>query len=101
MTKGPQPLPLSAEVPLAFAAGLVSLAAVAVALGDAEALVEEALEHAQRGNSELRELAHGILPDVLTRNGLRAGIAAVVARELRVESPAGGGTRLVATLPIP
>ena len=29
----------------------------------AEALVGEALEHAQRSNAELRELAHGILPD--------------------------------------
>jgi signal transduction histidine kinase len=48
--------------------------------GTAESLVGEALEHAERGNAELRELAHGILPAVLTRGGLRAGIDAVVAR---------------------
>jgi signal transduction histidine kinase len=33
----------------------------------AESLVDEALEQAQRGNTELRELAHGILPSALTR----------------------------------
>jgi PAS domain S-box-containing protein len=48
--------------------------------GEAASLVAEALEQAERGNIELRELAHGILPPVLTRTGLRAGIGAVVAR---------------------
>jgi signal transduction histidine kinase len=48
--------------------------------GKAESLLGEALEHAERGNEELRELAHGILPAVLTRGGLRAGINAFVAR---------------------
>ena len=48
--------------------------------GEAEALVGEALEHAQQGNAELRELAHGILPAVLTRGGLHAGVDAFVAR---------------------
>ena len=38
---------------------------------DAESLVAEALEHAEQSNAELRELAHGILPAVLTRGGLR------------------------------
>jgi signal transduction histidine kinase len=45
-----------------------------------EALLGEALEHAEQGNEELRELAHGILPAVLTRGGLRAGVNALVAR---------------------
>ncbi len=45
-----------------------------------EALLGEALQHAEQGNAELRELAHGILPAVLTRGGLRAGVDALVAR---------------------
>jgi signal transduction histidine kinase len=43
-------------------------------------LIERALEHAERGNRELRELAHGILPAVLTRGGLPAGVDALVSR---------------------
>ena len=43
-------------------------------------LLAEALEHAERANVELRELAHGILPDVLTRGGLRAGVDALASR---------------------
>ena len=43
-------------------------------------LVQDALDHAQRATDELRELAHGILPAVLTRGGLRAGIDALAAR---------------------
>jgi signal transduction histidine kinase len=46
----------------------------------AEALVAEALEHAEQGKVELRELAHGILPAALTRGGLRAGVNAIVTR---------------------
>jgi signal transduction histidine kinase len=42
-------------------------------------LLNEALEHAERANSELRELAHGILPDTLRRGGLRAGIEGLIA----------------------
>jgi signal transduction histidine kinase len=49
-------------------------------VGTAESLVGEALEQAAQANRELRELAHGILPAVLTRGGLRAGVEAVVAR---------------------
>ncbi|HWH19427.1 MAG TPA: GAF domain-containing sensor histidine kinase, partial [Solirubrobacterales bacterium] len=50
------------------------------------ALVDEALVQAQQGNEELRELAHGILPSVLTRGGLAAGVDALVARlDLLVE----------------
>jgi signal transduction histidine kinase len=51
-----------------------------------ESLIAEALEHAQQGNEALRELAHGILPAVLTQGGLRAGIETVVSRiDLPVE----------------
>jgi signal transduction histidine kinase len=48
--------------------------------GEAASLVGEALEHAEQANAELRELAHGILPSVLTAGGLRAGINSVVSR---------------------
>ena len=47
---------------------------------DAHALLTEALEHAEQATSELRELAHGILPAVLTHGGLRAGIDALATR---------------------
>jgi signal transduction histidine kinase len=43
-------------------------------------LVAEALAHAKRANVELRDLAHGILPAVLTRGGLRAGVDALASR---------------------
>ena len=43
-------------------------------------LVDQALAQAEEANAELRELAHGILPSVLTRGGLRAGVETVVAR---------------------
>jgi PAS domain S-box-containing protein len=60
----------------------LKLAHEALAETDAEAgsLVAEALEQAERSNAELRELAHGILPPVLTRGGLRAALDAVVER---------------------
>jgi signal transduction histidine kinase len=48
--------------------------------GSAQSLVGEALQHAEAGNSELRELAHGILPAVLTHRGLAAAGDALVAR---------------------
>jgi PAS domain S-box-containing protein len=48
--------------------------------GKAAALVGEALGHARSANSELRELVHGILPAILTRGGLRAGIDALLSR---------------------
>jgi PAS domain S-box-containing protein len=47
---------------------------------DAKALLAETLGNAERAMAEVRELAHGILPAVLTRGGLRAGVAAVVSR---------------------
>jgi signal transduction histidine kinase len=43
-------------------------------------LLTEALDHAQMATNELRELAHGILPDVLTQGGLRAGVDALASR---------------------
>jgi signal transduction histidine kinase len=43
-------------------------------------LVSEALQHAEAANDELRELAHGILPHVLTRGGLQAGVDELAAR---------------------
>jgi signal transduction histidine kinase len=43
----------------------------------AEGLVHEALENAERANEELRELARGIMPAVLTRNGLGPALEAV------------------------
>jgi signal transduction histidine kinase len=46
----------------------------------ARSLIGEALEHATQGNRELRELAHGILPAVLTHGGLRAAVGSVVTR---------------------
>jgi PAS domain S-box-containing protein len=48
--------------------------------GKAESFIADALEQAEQGNTELRELAHGILPAVLTHGGLRAGIRSVVRR---------------------
>jgi signal transduction histidine kinase len=58
------------------------LAQRALSNADANAgeLVAEALRHAEQANSELRELAHGILPASLTRGGLRAGVDALVSR---------------------
>jgi len=43
-------------------------------------LLDEALDHCERAVAELRELAHGILPAVLTRGGLRAGVEALASR---------------------
>ena len=40
----------------------------------------EALDQAERATAELRELAHGILPTVLTQGGLRAGVDALASR---------------------
>jgi signal transduction histidine kinase len=45
-----------------------------------EALAAEALECAERGHEELRELAHGILPAALTESGLRAGVTTFARR---------------------
>jgi PAS domain S-box-containing protein len=48
--------------------------------GDAETLLAEALGTAERATAEVRELALGILPAVLTHGGLRSGVHAFVSR---------------------
>jgi signal transduction histidine kinase len=48
--------------------------------GRAESRLSEALGHAEKSNQDLRELAHGILPAVLTRGGLPAGVRAITTR---------------------
>jgi signal transduction histidine kinase len=48
--------------------------------GEAASLLDEALEQAQRGNAELRELAHGVLPAAVTSGGIRAGVQEVLDR---------------------
>jgi signal transduction histidine kinase len=58
----------------------LALRALPSAESGAGELVAEALRHAEQANSELRELAHGILPAALTRGGLRAGVDALVSR---------------------
>jgi signal transduction histidine kinase len=45
---------------------------------NARTLVAEALQSAEAANRELRELAHGLLPDVLIRGGLAAGVESIV-----------------------
>src|SRR4051812_47087883 len=64
--------------------GIVSLKLAKRTLNDdnaeARSLVDEALEHVERGNAELRDLAHGILPAILTHRGLRAAVESLVAR---------------------
>ncbi len=47
---------------------------------DTPALLTEALDNAERATDELRELAHGILPHVLTSGGLRAGVDTLASR---------------------
>jgi signal transduction histidine kinase len=60
--------------------------ALAKGMEDAPPLVREALEHAEQAIAEVRELAHGILPAVLTHGGLPAGIDALASRApVRVE----------------
>jgi signal transduction histidine kinase len=60
----------------------LKLACQAIERGDQDcaSLVGEALDQAEQANAELRTLARGILPTVLTRGGLRAGVDALVAR---------------------
>jgi GAF domain-containing protein len=71
-----------AQQRLVHAVIVLKLALRALSHGDVNAaqLVAEALGHAEQANSELRELAHGILPAALTRGGLRAGVEALVSR---------------------
>jgi signal transduction histidine kinase len=58
----------------------LKLAKEAIANGGTVAeLVDEALENAQRANSELRDVVHGILPAALSRGGLRAGLESLLS----------------------
>ena len=60
--------------------------ALAKGIENAPLLVREALEHAEQAIAEVRELAHGILPAVLTHGGLPAVIDALASRApVRVE----------------
>lgn len=43
-------------------------------------LLSRAQQHAEEATDELRELAHGIMPLVLTSGGLRAGVVALASR---------------------
>jgi signal transduction histidine kinase len=45
-----------------------------------EALVADAIAQGTEANAELRKLAHGIMPAVLTRGGLASGVDALVSR---------------------
>jgi signal transduction histidine kinase len=80
-----------AQQRLVYTVVTLKLARRALAAGETgsfERRVEEALEHAERANAALRELVHGILPASLSRGGLRAAVAALVARapiEVRVD----------------
>jgi signal transduction histidine kinase len=59
--------------------------------GKAESLIADALAQVTQGNEELRELAHGLLPQVLMDGGLRAGVESLVRRldvPVEVEVPA-------------
>jgi signal transduction histidine kinase len=58
------------------------LALRALKNGDANVgeLMAEALQHAEQANAELRDLAQGVLPSVLTREGLHAAVDALVSR---------------------
>jgi signal transduction histidine kinase len=64
----------------------------------AEALIAEALGQAQQSNTELRELAHGILPAVLAHGGLRAGVNTPVSRVRVPVRVAETGDRLPAEI---
>lgn len=46
----------------------------------ARGMVSQALENAQQGTDELRELAHGIMPGALTHGGLRAAVEGLTSR---------------------
>ena len=63
---------------------IIALKLAGSALGQgsekAEGLVHEALENAESANEELRELARGIMPALLTRSGLSPALEAVADR---------------------
>ncbi len=58
----------------------LALQALEAGRQSAPALVTESLGHAEQATVELRELAHGILPSVLTHGGLRAGVESLASR---------------------
>jgi signal transduction histidine kinase len=58
----------------------LKLAARESDLDGAQARIAEALGHVELATAELRELAHGIMPAVLARGGLEAGVAALASR---------------------
>jgi PAS domain S-box-containing protein len=60
---------------------ILKLARQALESGDDVApLLAEALDQAQEATEELRELSHGIMPAVLVRGGLHAGIESLASR---------------------
>jgi signal transduction histidine kinase len=71
-----------AQQRLVHAVITLKLALRALRNGDSDAVdkVAEALGHAEAANRDLRELAQGIMPAVLTTGGLRAAAEAVVSR---------------------
>jgi signal transduction histidine kinase len=70
----------SAQQRLVHTIVTLKLAKEALANGGTVAeLVDEALENAQRANSELRDVVRGILPAALSRGGLRAGLESLVS----------------------
>jgi signal transduction histidine kinase len=70
----------SAQQRLVHTVIALKLAKGAIASGGSGAdLVDEALENAQRANTELRDIVHGILPASLSRGGLRAGLESLVS----------------------
>jgi signal transduction histidine kinase len=71
-----------AQQRLAHTVVTLKLAQEALARGGdgAHELLDEAVGQAKQAITEVRELAHGILPSVLTRGGLRAGIDGLGSR---------------------
>jgi signal transduction histidine kinase len=60
--------------------------------GTADTLIGDALEQVEQATVEVRELAHGMLPGVLTGGGLKAAVNAVARRldlPVQVDVPAG------------
>jgi signal transduction histidine kinase len=70
-----------AQQPLVVSTMLLRQALQALDEGDPNIreLVEEAVAHAERANSELRELVRGVLPRVLIHGGLRPAINSLVS----------------------
>jgi signal transduction histidine kinase len=71
-----------AQQRLVYAIVALKLAKRAQEDGDeaATSLVGDALDAVDQAKIELRELAHGLLPSVLTRGGLAAGVESLVSR---------------------